>query len=147
MPNDIKKNGEEGLALQVTKPARSAGLVEENEDGEATRLAPVRLYAFNNLLLVFDLEKMDVQDIGEIVSSATRDSKSIYRARDAAVSTAGNGYQVQLPIARDAGFELDDTAACQPGPGMLVIHRRDRDQARLAEDLLSIRQAQKTRVS
>ena len=52
MVNEIKQSGTDGLALQVTKPARSAGLVEENSDGEATSLADVRVYAFDHLLLV-----------------------------------------------------------------------------------------------
>jgi len=35
MPNQLTTTGD-GLALQVTKPVRSAGLVEEDADGETT---------------------------------------------------------------------------------------------------------------
>lgn len=53
MGNSIKRSGE-GLALQITEDARSAGLVEENNEGEATRLAEVRVHSFDDLLLVVD---------------------------------------------------------------------------------------------
>ena len=35
-----------GLALQVTRQARSAGLVEEDAEGNATRHAPVYVYGY-----------------------------------------------------------------------------------------------------
>jgi hypothetical protein len=52
MANQIKSSGAAGAALQVTKPARAAGLVEEDEDGEATYLAEVRVFAFDRLCLI-----------------------------------------------------------------------------------------------
>lgn len=55
MPNAIKQSGE-GLALQVTKPARAAGLVEENVDGDSIRRAEVFVYAFDDTLLVIDAD-------------------------------------------------------------------------------------------
>lgn len=143
MPNSIKGNGEGGLALQVTKAARSAELVEEDNDGEANRLARVRVYAFDYVLLVVDRDRVDDKHVAELVRAAAGDTESIHRATDAAVSIAGNGYQVQLPVATDAGLEIDGEVPCQPAPGLLVIHRKNRDQARLAEDLLTIRRAQK----
>ena len=38
MANTIKFSGADGLALQVTKSARAAGLVNKNYDDEATHL-------------------------------------------------------------------------------------------------------------
>ena len=67
--NKIKTSGADGLALQVTKPARSAGLVEENSDGEATSLADVRVYAFDHLVLVIDLDVVATEDVTESVHS------------------------------------------------------------------------------
>ena len=58
MPNKIKRSGD-GLALQVTKPARAAGLVEKTDD-ELTRLADIRVFAFDGLLLVVDLDRITV---------------------------------------------------------------------------------------
>ena len=92
--NGIKSSGANGLALQVTKPARSAGLVEENSDREATSLADVRVYAFDHLLLVIDLGAVVTEDVAELVVTAARDTKSIHRAMDATVQIAGHGYQV-----------------------------------------------------
>ncbi len=143
MPNSIKTSGE-GLALQVTKQARSAGLVEENNDGEATRLAEVRVFSFDNLLLVVDRDTGQIKEkhVAELAASAARDTKSIHQAVNASLQIAGHGYQVQLPPARDAGFQEGDTAICQPAPGVLVIHRHSEDAARLAEDLASQRRMQ-----
>ena len=101
MPNMIKESGE-GVALQVTKPARVAGLVNEDSEGEPTSLAAVRVYAFNNVLLVVDRDEMDTQT----VAVTAKDTKSIYQGIDASVQEAGNGVKVQLPPADDAGFAL-----------------------------------------
>jgi hypothetical protein len=147
MANQIKSSGAAGAALQVTKPARAAGLVEENEDGEATYLAEVRIFAFDNLLLVVDLKAVSTAYTTVLVVAAAQDTDSIYRAMDASVQIAGNGYQVQLPPATDAGFRKGDTAPCQSARGVLVISRDDGTAAsaaaaRLAGDLISIRREQ-----
>lgn len=142
MPNAIKSNGDGGLALQVTKAARAAGIVEENSKGETTRTDDVRVYAFDSILLVVDIERVSDENIAKLVRVTTSETNSIYRAMDAAVSVAGNGYQVQLPVAEDAGLSLGDEAPCQPAPGLLVIHRDEQDYARLADDLVTIRQSQ-----
>jgi hypothetical protein len=147
MPNQIKSSGEDGLALQITKPARSSGLVEEDSEGDITYRADVRVYAFDHLLLVIDRNQLRTAETAELVVAATQDTKSVYRARDAAVQVAGNGYQVQLPPAADAGFAEGDRAPCQPGPGLLAISRDDgtsagADAARLAQDLVTIRNDQ-----
>lgn len=142
MGNEIKSSGEDGRALQITKPARSAALVEENNEGDATYRADVRVYTFDDLLLVVDRDTDRVKDVAvaELVASAARDTGSVYRAGHSSVTIAGNGYQVQLPNAQDAGFYVDTETRVSTAPGVLVIYR-DRS-ARLAEDLVSIRRDQ-----
>ena len=143
MPNSIKRSGKYSVALQVTKPARAAGLVEENEEGEACRLAEVRLFSFDGLLLVVDLEEVSTEDIAELVGVATRDTKSIYRAKDASLQRAGNGYLVQLPVADDAGFHLGESTPCSHEDGILLITKKEAENiVQLAKDLLTIRQEQ-----
>jgi hypothetical protein len=147
MVNEIKHSGADGLALQVTRPARSAKFVKENSDGEATSLADVRVYAFDHLLLVIDPGAVATEDVMELVVAAARDTKSIHRAMDATVQIAGNGYQVQLPPAVDAGFDEGDRAPCHPARGLLVISRDDgtsagANAARIAQDLVTIRAEQ-----
>jgi hypothetical protein len=145
--NQIKISGEDGVALQVTKPARSAGLVEEDDEGEATFLAKVRVFSFDSLLLVVGLDALSTEHVTELVVSAAQDTKSIYRTMDSTVQIAGNGYQVQLPPAEDAGFHEGDRAPCQAAPGILLISKAGdtsvgRDTSRLAIDLVTIRREQ-----
>jgi hypothetical protein len=147
MANTIKTSGEDGVALQVTKPARAAGLVEENSEGEPTMLADIRAFSFDYLLLVVDLE-IATQHTTELVVTAAKDTESIYRAMDASVQRSGNGYQIQLPPAADAGFAIDDRAPCRPADGILVITNDNgtaagTDAARLARDLATIRADQR----
>jgi hypothetical protein len=136
MVNAIKDSGG-GLALQVTTEARDAGLVEENTDGDATRLADVYVYGFEKLLLVIDLDRVTAKHRSELVAVAARDTDSIYHGARASVKIAGHGYQVQLPGCRAAGFHIDDQAPVSSLPGVLVIH--DESNTRLAEDLRTIR--------
>ncbi len=144
--NQIKSSGSDGLALQVTKEARSAGMVEENSDGDATHRADVRVFAFDSVLVVFDLDHTDEEEVAELVASTARGTKTIYRAGDSKIQIAGNGYQVQLPPAEDAGFDIGDRAGCHPAPGVLVIAKGDGPRAsqagRLAADLVENRRAQ-----
>ncbi len=142
MGNKIKQSGTDGLALQVTEPAQAAGLIEENTEGEAIYLAEVRVYSFDDLLLVVDRDTdcMKTEDVAELVASATRDTKSVYRAGNASVTIAGNGYQVQLPPAEDAGFYIGTSTSVKTAPGLLAICRGR--SKRLADDLISIRRDQ-----
>ncbi|MFC6722853.1 hypothetical protein ACFQE1_00220 [Halobium palmae] len=121
MVNKIK-NSADGLALQVTKPARAADLVTENTEGAASRWAPVRVYSFHEYLLVVDRECVSDEDTAALVQALSEYTDSIFQAMDSVVQIAGNGYQVQLPPARDAGLEKDDRASAEPAPGILVIH-------------------------
>ena len=144
MANSIKQSGG-GPALQITREARAAGLAEEatGDDLEGAarwaRLADVRVYGFDNFLLVVDRDRVDVEDVAELVASAARDTRSIYQGVDASVRPAGNGCMVSLPGLDGTGLEVGDTAPAHPAPNMLVIHARDGAAARLAEDLATIR--------
>lgn len=142
MPNKIKDSGADGVALQVTHDARSAGLVEENAEGEPTYLAPVRVYTFNDTLLVVNREEMDTRAVAELVAATARDTKSIYQGIDAKMHRAGHGYKVQLPAAGDAGFDVGDVAIAHPGPDLLVITKQTPNGTRLAEDVVAIRAEQ-----
>lgn len=134
MANDIK-TASDGLALQVTKPARKAELVRENTDGDPTRLAEVYVYGVDDLLLVIDYGRVSASARAELVASAARDTKSLHQGGKASLSEAGNGYQVHLPGAHDAGFRLGDTAPVTATRGVLVIH--DPSTKRLADDLIA----------
>ncbi len=131
----------------MTNPARTAGLVKEDIESKATYLAGVRVFAFSHLLLVVDLDAVSTTHTTGLVVAAARDTDSIYRAMDASVQIAGNGYQVQLPPAADAGFHEGDTAPCQSALGILAISHGDgmlnEDTiTRLAADLVSLRNEQ-----
>ena len=115
-----------GVALQVKLPVRRAGLVEEDSEGAATYLAPVRVYAFKHLLLVIDRDRVEDEHIAEIVASANRDTRRINQAMDMSVSIDGHGYLVQLPVAKDAGFEIGDSAPVKTGWRALAIHQSER---------------------
>ena len=121
MANSLKESGG-GLALQVTGPARDAGLVKEDADGEVERLSGVYVYGFDGLLVVVDAERVSTAERAEIVSTATEATGSIHRGGAATVEVAGNGYQVQLPGAESAGFDVGDTAPVVLSDGLLVIH-------------------------
>ena len=136
MGNSIKQSAG-GLALQIMEEARKAGLVVENTEGNATRRAEIYVYGFDDLLLLVDSENVAVSDRAELVTAAAQDTRSIHRGGLATVEIAGNGYQVQLPGCRDAGFSLGDTAPVSVGDGVLVIH--DGEESRLAGDLLTLR--------
>jgi len=139
MANSIKKSAG-GLALQITKEARKAGLVVEDSKGTATRRAEVYVYGFDDLLLLIDSENVAISHRAELVAAAARDSSSIHRGEVATVEIAGNGYQIQLPGCRDTGFEVGDSAPAVVGEGVIVVHNGSK--RRLAEDLLSIRTEQ-----
>ena len=128
------------MALQITQPSRDAELVVEDTEGNATRRAEVYVYGFDDLLLLIDSKNVAVSDRAELVTAAAQDTSSIHRGGLATVEIAGNGYQVQLPGCREAGFRLGDTTSVRSGPGILVIHNGR--QSRLAGDLHTLRTEQ-----
>jgi hypothetical protein len=81
--NSIKRSGVGGVALQITKDARTSGLVDETQDGDTTHRAEVRVYAFNDLLLVVDLDKVSDEHIAALVARGATQTNSIHQAVDA----------------------------------------------------------------
>ena len=138
-PNAIKKGGGDDVRLQITKPARAAGLVRENSEGEWTALSDVHVWGFDGLLLVIG-DDVDMAYRADLVSKAAGYTESVHGGYRATVSEAGNGYQVQLPGARSAGFEVGDDAPVVTADSVLVIH--DGDGSQLATDLAAIRREQ-----
>lgn len=147
MPNSIKFSGE-GPALQVTKPARAADLAEEASDDnlEGTdrwaQLADVRVYGFDDALLVVDRDHVDTEHTADLVAAAARDTKSIYLGANASVRPAGNGCMVSLPGLDETSLDVGETAPAHPAPNVLVITADTSDGVRLADDLTSIRREQ-----
>ena len=80
-----------GSAPRVTKPARTAGLVEENADGEPTQRAEVLVFAFDRERRAVDIDRASVGDRAGLVASAARDTKRISQAGSASIQTASNG--------------------------------------------------------
>ena len=140
MPNQLTNTGD-GLALQVTKPARSAGLVEENADGDTTHRAKVVAYGFDDLILVFDRDpdRVPMADRAAIVALAARETESIHRGIDTRIQHSGNGYRVQVP-ATGTGFGAGDGLPCHAAPGMLVMAPLDASVGK--RELLETRRTQ-----
>jgi hypothetical protein len=137
----IKESGD-GLAIQVTKQARRAGMVDEDAEGDATRLAGVYVYGFDGILLIVDAENVSDSDRAELVSSAASDTGSVYRGEASSMAIAGNGYQVQLPGCHAAGFSQGDQTPVRTEPGLMVVH--DGENERIAGDLITLRADQRS---
>ena len=90
--NQLKHLGADGVNLQITKPTQRAGLVEETEDADVTQLASVRIFTFDDLLLVADRDQIRSETLVELVVAAAQDTGSIYRSRDPSIQIADNGY-------------------------------------------------------
>jgi len=121
MPNQLTTTGD-GLALQVTKPARSAGLVEEDADGDTISRSTVVAYGFDDLILVIDRDtgRVPMADRAEMVALAAQETDSIHRGIDTRIQHSGNGYRVQVPTA-GTGFHAGDGLPCHAAPGLLVM--------------------------
>lgn len=121
MPNQLTTAGD-GLALQVTGPARSAGLVEEDADGATTHRSAVVAYGFDGCILVIDrdTDRVPMVDRVELVTRAAADSESIHRGIDTKIQHSGNGYRVQVPTT-GTGLAAGDGLPCHAAPGLLVM--------------------------
>ena len=119
MPNKLKKSAG-GTAIQITKAARQAGMLKDNND-ENPKLAKVRIYSFDRLLVAIDIERMNQKEISEIIIQAIEETQTVFDAQKAGIQSAGNGYQLQLPPAEDAGFEIGDMLECQSAPSLLIF--------------------------
>ncbi|MDL0137974.1 hypothetical protein PNP85_00390 [Halobacterium salinarum] len=150
MANAIKKSGD-GLALQITRPARTATLVAEDNDNTTTRLARTRIHAFDGLLVAIDVDRVPDGAEAELVATAAADTNTAYRAVTAAIQIAGNGYQLQLPNTVDAGLHEGDTPTVTTAPGVLIIAHNETDtetnSVRVGKDLATIRREQHTESS
>ena len=136
------KDSWDGLALQVTQPARDrAGLVDEDSDGNPIHMADVFLYVFDDLLLVVDAVKVSTADRAQLVAIASRQTGSIYSGRQTVISQSGNGYKVNLPGCSDGGFTQGQAAPVVAGPGILAIHRLD-EGSDVAQQLVTNRRRQ-----
>jgi len=93
----------DGLALQVTTPVRSAGLVEEDADGETTSRSDVVAYGFDDLIIVLDrdTERVPMGDRAELVALAASETESIHCGIDTRIRHSGNVSRVQLPATGD----------------------------------------------
>lgn len=121
MANQLTTTGD-GLALQVTKPARSAGIVEEDADGDTRHRAAVVAYGFDDLILVLDrdTDRVPMADRAELVALAASETESIHRGIDTRIQHSGHGYRVQVP-ATGTGFGVGDSPPCHAAPGLLVM--------------------------
>jgi hypothetical protein len=141
MANSFKRPSD-GLALQITHAARSAGFVEENEEGEATYLATVRIHAVDGLLLLVDVDELTEAEEADLHAQAIQDTDTTYTSIEVSVSHSGHGYQVPVSNAPDAGFEQGDTPVVMTAPGVLVLSGESASGGsmdRLAEDLATLR--------
>ena len=119
--NSIKRaHGDRAdFALQITEPARRAGLVRDS--GETEQLAECYVAAVHGLLLVIDVT-VDDHKRTELIHAA---SDRLYRVVRSQIVPSGNGYQIGLPNARDAGFELGDDAPVAVGNRLLIVQQPD----------------------
>ena len=116
VPNAIK-DGHDGLAVQVTGSIRDhTGIVEENGEGDPIRPPEMFVYLVDQLLLVIDTDRIRVDDREELVASAIDATESVCRGEQISVKIAGNGYQVQLPGCRAAGFTVGQRAPTKSAP-------------------------------
>jgi hypothetical protein len=147
MANSIKRPSD-GLAYQITRPAREAGLVEENEEGDASYLATVRVHAVDSLLLIVDVNELTSEEEADLHATAIRDTGSTFTSIKVSVSHSGHGYQIQVSNAPDAGLREGDTPVESVAPGVVVLSGKDSDgrkTTRLAEDLVTLRRQQISR--
>jgi hypothetical protein len=144
MANSIKRPAD-GLALQITRPARQAGLVEEDSEGAATYLATVRVHAVDGLLIIVDVDELTDEQEADIVATAIQDTGSVYTSVEVSVGISGNGYQVQVSNAPDAGLRQGDTPSVTIAPGVILLGNEQAGNGspqRLAADLATIRRDQ-----
>lgn len=85
-------------------------------------------------------ERVAMADRSELVESAAGDTGSNNRGVVTIAEIAGNGYQIQLPGCRAAGFHEADRAPVVSRQSILVIH--DWTNGRLVDDRATIRHSQ-----
>lgn len=127
MPNQLTNTGD-GLVLQVTKPARSAGFVEEDANDDTTHRASVVAYGFDDAILVIDrdTDRVPMGDRAGLVVLAASETDLIHRGTNTRIQHSGNGYRVQVPPA-GTGFDTGDGLPSQAALGLLVMAPLDAD--------------------
>jgi hypothetical protein len=145
MAHSIKPAGE-GLARQATKDIRQAGLIDESAvDDELGTGREVVVYGFDGLLMAVDRHGVGADVRADLVSTAAEATDSMHLGESARVTQRGNGFQVQLPGCREAGFADGDDVRTRPGDGVLFVFADgDVNTSRLVDDLIAIRQGQDT---
>ena len=138
-PNRIKRSGG-GLALQITQPARAAGLVTETADGDLRETADVFVVAVDDTILVGNRDTVTGRERVELITPLARDAESLHRIVYTRIQPEGHGYQVQLPNAADAGFATGDRAPVVAGDDILIIHDGDTSRANRAASIATIRE-------
>lgn len=151
--NNIKtSSGSQIELLQVTRPARKAEFVEEQERDTpegirqvATYLADVRVHAVRDHVVVIDIDRVGTAEEAELVAEAITGTETAYRTAESTVSISGHGYQIGLPVATDAGMYIHDTITMDAVSGMIVCTRKAADccpaggNSELAEALIKSR--------
>jgi hypothetical protein len=101
--------------------------------------AEVIAWGFDGLIVVIG-RWVDMGYRADLVSKAAGYTESIYGGHEVAITQAGHGYQVNLPVAKSAGFEVGDDAPVVTADRLMIIH--DGTQGQIAEDLATIRREQ-----
>lgn len=137
-------------AISATVQLRAAGLAEEVNDDDKTggekwkRLADVRVFGFDGLIIIFDRDEETLTDerVAEIVGQAVEYTNSAYLATDVKVRYAGNGCRVSLPVLKNTGMHVGDKPKILSSIDMVLIADNSPDRNRAAINLHSIRQSQ-----
>lgn len=137
----IKQNGH-GLSVTATREIRGASLAEQRQNGEWRRKADTIVYGVDDLLLVFDRDRIPIEERAGLVATAARDAESLHQGRNASILAAGDGVCAQLPAAEDAGFSLEDKVSLHTADHLLIVTDQSTTANRLAADLVSIRRDQ-----
>ncbi|GAB6878366.1 hypothetical protein JCM17823_06400 [Halorubrum gandharaense] len=122
MPNQITSTGN-GYALQVTKPARSAGLVDETSEGDTTYRADVVAYGFDGAICVIDADtdRVSMSERADLVAALTSATDSIHTGIRTRIQHSGStGYRVQIPVV-GTGLQEGDGLPCHAAPGVLLM--------------------------
>ncbi|MFB9807747.1 hypothetical protein ACFFQF_22160 [Haladaptatus pallidirubidus] len=85
-------------------PARAAGLVEETD--EPTRLVDIRVFPFDGLLLVIDLDRITDENIVELATSAALDTVLIHRVANASSKPQAMAIRSNCRVLQTLDFTL-----------------------------------------
>lgn len=107
----------------MTKPVRSAGLVEESPNEKVLTTERTSLFAFDGVLLAVD--RVPMGDRAELVALAA--TRSTHPASYIRIHHSGStGYRAQMTVAEDAGFVEGDSLHCHAA-GVLLMAPLDGD--------------------